>query len=402
MIADILLATLRSMKILNYCARMRLEDGGVVRAVLDQCHLLTEAGHDVTLLCVDATDVPDVWRDGGEGTPSVEVLGRFDRSFDRFSKRSLDRIDTLIGDHDVLHLHMPWEHANLQLAKVATNRKCPYIVTVHGMLDTWCLRHHRLRKSLYMKFLGSSLLNGAAAVHLTASEELAQAQRWFRKGLGEVIPLSFDLSPYRQLPGPELAMRSWPVLTRSEPTLLFLSRIHPKKGVDVLIDAAAILRSSGHAVSTVIAGPCDDPQYLTFLRDRVDALELSDHVSFVGEVSGAAKYSLYQAADLFVLPTHQENFGFVLPEAMASGTPIITTRGVDTWPELQASGGAVIIDAPVPSLLAEAIGPLLDDAGRRGQLGAAAQQWARETFGGSAILDRYVALYEAAASGGGA
>ena len=115
----------------------------------------------------------------------------------------------------------------------------------------------------------------------------------------------------------------------------------------------------------------------------------------MGFIEGDRKTALYRAADLFVLPTSQENFGLVLPEAMACGVPVITTKGVDIWPELEESGGALIIEDDVESI-ASSMRVLLDDSEKRSSMGASARAWVAATFSGDAVANRYIDLYRKA------
>jgi glycosyltransferase involved in cell wall biosynthesis len=132
------------------------------------------------------------------------------------------------------------------------------------------------------------------------------------------------------------------------------------------------------------------------MRQRAAAAGLGERAAFLGLVSGVEKLSVYQAADLFVLPTSQENFGFVFPEALACGVPVVTTKGVDTWPELEGSGGAMIVPAEAAAM-AEAIRQLLADPDRCRRMGAKGREWVLREFGGTAVVERYEALYADAA-----
>ena len=131
------------------------------------------------------------------------------------------------------------------------------------------------------------------------------------------------------------------------------------------------------------------------IRTVVEEVQLRSHVEFVRFVECNRKTSHYRITDLLVLPTSQENFGLVFPEAMACRVPVITTRGVDIWPELEESGGALIIEEDVASIAA-AIIQLLDDATQRKQMGEAGRTWVGSTFTGDAVVNRYTDLYRKA------
>ncbi|MCZ6836798.1 MAG: glycosyltransferase, partial [Planctomycetota bacterium] len=310
-------------------------------------------------------------------------------------------IKSILSDADVLHLHIFWDPCCVAIANEASQRGLPYVVTSHGMLDDWCMAQSTLKKKLYLATLGRKLLRDAAAVHCTARAELEQSSKWFPRTQGEVIPYVFDLEPYRNLPGPDLAREKFPSLVTDQPRILFLSRLHVKKGVERLLQAVALLEKDGVAFQLFLAGSGEEA-YVRSLERLVEQLGVQERTHFLGFVSGPEKLSLYQATDLFVLPTSQENFGFVTVESLACGTPIITTKGVDIWQELEERCGAMIVNEqppPPPAAIAAAIRTCLErdetttsslsDAGRAGVL-----EWLHE----DAIAEAYEAMYESIAT----
>ena len=376
------------MQILHYCARLRLEDGGVVRAVLDLTAALVSGNKSVTLMAT----LGDDWPLAELGVQTMQT-GTFDRSPIRFSAKRLASLKSHIEQTDVLHLHTPWEPANLQLARIARQCGTPYIVSIHGMLDDWVMKTSALKKRLFLRVGGRKMLQKAAAVHCTATAEATQVKRWIPKANIVVVPLVFDPSDYLDPPPTSDPDKHWPIGNSPRPVILFLSRLHPKKGVDRLIRAISIVTET-HDVRLIVAGS-GDPNYELQLQALVEEVQLGSHVEFVGFVEGDRKTSLYRIADMFVLPTSQENFGLVFPEAMACRVPVITTRGVDIWPELEESGGALIIEEDVASIAA-AIIQLLDDATQRKQMGEAGRTWVGSTFTGDAVVNRYTDLYRKA------
>ncbi len=208
-----------------------------------------------------------------------------------------------------------------------------------------------------------------------------------------VIPLVFDLSAYADLPGPEIARQRLAALREAgdRPVVLFLSRLHVKKGVEHLIDAVALLARGGTPPMLVIAGS-GDAVYESSLRARAADRGVGAHVRFAGFVSGVEKVSLLRAASVFVLPSSQENFGYAIFEALAAGTPVVASRLIDTWPEVESSGGGVIVDQSA-SAIAAAIRPLLADPARRATMGARGREWVLRAFDEPALVARYEALY---------
>ena len=369
----------------HYLRAVRLEEGGVVRAVLDLCAALAVRGNDITLLTSDAKDVPTAWGQNAVGTPRIvtipvpQLLGRLS-----------GEVQAVLRGADVLHLHTPWELANLPLARAAMQHSVPYVLTIHGMLDEWSLAQKFAKKHLFLALAGRRFLARAARVHCTAQAELTQSTPFLRPGSGIVIPLLVDLDPFLDLPGPAPALKAIPQLAGPEPRVLFLSRLHPKKRPELLIEAASRLQAAGVAIKTIIAGPGENP-YVTQLKELAHRLGISDRVFFPGMVRGQTKVSLYQSADVFVLPTSQENFGFVLVEALAAGTPVVTTRGVDIWDELR-SAGAVIAE-PTADALAAAIRPLLSDPSHSRQLGQQGRRWVLRELSPQSVVGRYEQMY---------
>jgi glycosyltransferase involved in cell wall biosynthesis len=256
------------MKITHYLSHFRLAEGGVVRAVLDFCEVLAQRGHYVTVLTSDVADAPGDWKSGIPGRPHLVALGLPAPLTARFSAADGERIERAVRESDVLHLHTPWDRANLAFARAANRHAVPYVLTVHGMLDDWSMRQKPLKKRLYLALAGRRLLEEAAAIHCTAQGELDQAGRWFGGGRGTVAPYIFDLTPFRTLPGPAASRRAIPTADVDEPTVLFLSRLHHKKQPEVLIDAAAILRAEGRAFRVLLAGT-GTPEYEAALKRRV-------------------------------------------------------------------------------------------------------------------------------------
>lgn len=391
------------MEIVHYLTRFQLEHGGVVRAVLDLCGALAERGHGVTVLTFDDTDVPDAWKGGaGEGTPRSVLLAAPSTPLGLLPRAAVRRAAKVVAASDVVHLHVPWAMSNRQIARECRRAEVPYILSVHGMLDDWCMTQSALRKRAYLALGGRRLLQRAAFVHCTAEAERDQVMPRVRGGRGRVVPLVFDLEPYRELPGPERARAAFPLADADRPKLLFLSRLHPKKGFELLLEAAAILahrageEGDPAARPVVLAAGSGEASYVASLRERAAVLGLADDVAFLGMVT-AEKVSLYQAADVFVLPTSQENFGFVLPEALACGVPAVTTKGVDIWPELEASGGAVIVP-PEAEAIADAVEGLVADPERRRAMGAAGRAWVLDRLDGHRVVGEFEAMYDDARS----
>jgi len=298
----------------------------------------------------------------------------------------------VLGDADVVHLHTPWEPANALLGRSCVRVGVPYVVSSPGLLDDWSMGQSRLKKLLFLRLGGGQLLRGSAAMHFTAEAEQMQASKWCGGARGVVVPLIMDLSEFVDLPSVDLARDTFAeVFSAGEPVVLFLSRLHPKKGADRLLEAVADLQLRGEPVQLVLAGPSDET-YLKELMDSARDLGIEERCHFVGMVGGAQKLSLYRACDVFALPTSQENFGFVFFESLACGTPVVTTTGADTWPGLEKSGGCCVVENDGESI-SRGISRVVASEGGGAEMGRAGCEWVLDRFAAGAITDVYTQMY---------
>jgi glycosyltransferase involved in cell wall biosynthesis len=385
------------MRIVHVLQRVDFHEGGPPRAVIDLCTVLHQRGHQVTLLTADPRDVPDAWSVQGSDTPDVCTVPPPRLPGGLWTSGQLADAKALLAEADVVHMHGVWERMNAQLAGICRAVGTPYVITLRGMLDDWSMAQAPLKKRLYLAMAGRRFLEGAAWVHCTAAGEKDQSHRWFPKGRPRVIPNLIDLSAYEKLPTPDEAVGVYKQLCGQGPVLLFLSRLHEKKGIEHLIAAAATLRTSFPGLQVLIAGT-GEPSYRASLESHAKHLGVGDCVHFLGHVGGTLKLSLYNACDVFVLPSSQENFGFVQFEALACGTPVVTSRLVDTWAEIEASGGGLAVQQNANALV-EVLTPLLNDRARRASMGAAGRAWVLEHLATDHVAGQLEAMYGDAAAG---
>lgn len=383
------------MRILHYLSEIDLSHGGVVRSVLDLSDSLARAGHEVTLLTFEPQDLPPAWTENTPGAPRAMAVPwpRYPKSFRRFEKQTLARIRPLIAEADVIHLHVPWEGTNIQISRIARSLGKPYILSTHGMLDDWAMARNSLTKHVYLRFIARSLISGAAALHCTAEGERREVLKRVDSPV-EVLPLILDVSLYNSLPGPEIARERFPVIRGAGHAVLYLGRLFEAKGIETLIDAVALLIAKGRPVRLLIAG-VGDPSYVATLRDRIAAAGIGGHAELLGPVFGADKVSLFQAADLVVLPSVHENFGFVAVEALASAAPAVISRGFQTWAELEASGGVAVADL-APESVASTIADLLDKPEQRRAMGLQGRAFVFAWLDPSRLIEQYASMYERA------
>lgn len=380
---------------IQYLPHIRLEDGGVIRYVLDLCMLLHRQGVRVTLVTQDGRDVPAAWFSEGD-CPSVIVLKGKQLPAGILSEKALNSIKDLFGENTVINIHVPWLISNVQIANLATKHNIPYVVTPHGSLDVWSMKQKTLKKLLFWYLFAKKMFKRAKFIHYTATSEKEQAEKYIRKDGVKIIPCAFDATDYRILPDKAIAKNRYKEISSIHPNILFLSRLHPKKGADILINAIKILSKKGVRVNVLIAGPDDYSVkgYRDLLSATVNEANLQDYIHFIGMVKGNEKLSLYRNADIFVLPTHQENFGLVLIEALACNTPVLTSYEVDIWKDIQ-HGGAVIVNNN-PDELAEKIELLLSDKNNLRSLGVKGRDWVLTELDADKVSHQYLSMYKSA------
>ncbi len=385
----------RPLRVVQYLELVRFELGGVTRAVLDMTRVMADLGHQITLLTHDAQDVPREWAERAEGEPGARAI-----TIPRVRPGAVlpEAAERALRGADVVHLHTPWLIDNVFLATRLRKLGKPYVLTVHGMLDDWCMAQKPMKKRLFLALAGGRLLRGAAAVHFTAEAERAQSQPWCGgpRCTPIVLPLIFDTEPYEQLPGPDEARQRFGV-AEGERVVLYLGRLDAKKGVEHLVRAAPSIFEKHPKAVVLLAGP-DRGEYPDMLRRLIAELGLGERVRLVGPVTGELKTSLYQLADVFVLPTSQENFGFVLIESMACATPVVTTKGTDIWQELEAAGAR--IGTQDARAVAEGVNGVLSmpEAERRA-LGERGRAWTLQRFEMRTLSAEYERLYRTILAG---
>jgi len=372
------------LRVLHYTDELRLAAGGVVRAVLDLTAALVEAGAEVTLATGDPSDAD------AAATPVVGLDRRVDARLR--PKNATADIERLVAGADVVHLHKPWDPLCLAFAAACRRAGKPYLVSSHGMLDAWCMASKATKKRVYLALVGRRFLEGAARVHFTTDVEAEQSMRRVPGMTPLVEPLVVDTSSFRELVGPEPARVAFPGAFASDGArLLFLGRLQAIKGLPTLIDALATLGDD--APHLIIAGPAEEA-HDKVVAERAQRAGLGDRVHLLGMVGGDVKQSLYQAADAFVLPSHHENFGIALVEAMLCGAPVLTSRHVGIWREVERLG-ALVVDQGVEGF-AGGVRRLLGELDQRKQAAHANRQAVFDWLDPAGLAVRYLDAYESA------
>ncbi|HJQ60553.1 MAG TPA: glycosyltransferase, partial [Vineibacter sp.] len=331
------------MRILHLIATLARESGGPAQACLEMARAVAARGHDVAISTTNwpgkaaepvPTGVP--LRQDGVTVTYFPVLPP------RGWKPSLAMARVLrreLASFDVVHLHSLYLFHDWLGGRLCRRFGVPYIVRPHGMLDPYIRNHHRGRKHLMELLFQDRVLRHAAAVHYTSEVEREISRPFDHGAPARIVPLGVDLAGFDALPPPERFAERFPE-TRGRRIVLFLSRLHPKKGLDLLLPAFARLASDDPSLHLVIAGPDDGMLDQCKAWARRDGIH--DRVTFTGMLRGEDKLAAFAAATLFALPSYSENFGIAVVEAMAAGLPVVISDQVNIWREIQAGGGALV------------------------------------------------------------
>ncbi|MBX3372559.1 MAG: glycosyltransferase [Phycisphaeraceae bacterium] len=294
-----------------------------------------------------------------------------------------------VADADICHIHGVWMQIQHEAVRACRVHGVPYIFRPCGMLDPWCLRQSRIRKMVYMAWRLRRNLNGAAAMHFTSETERRLVAPLGLRPPGLVEPGGVDLSEFAALP-PRGTFRALYPAVGDRAILLFLGRVHPKKGLDLLIPAFARVRPPGWML--VIAGP-DDRDSMGAIRRMVEVERLQDDVLFTGLLRGEARLAAFVDGDLFCLPSYQENFGVAVVEALAAGLPVIVSDQVNIHDDITRGEVGAVVPCEVDAL-ADAIAAWTRDGALRAAAAARARPFVAATWDWSAIARRWAGHYE--------
>jgi len=332
----------RGLRLLHVISSLDPRGGGPVEGIRQLARVDEAMGNTVEVVCLDAPDAP--WMHDQPFV--VHALGPSPVSY-RYNARFVDWLREHAPRFDAVIVNGLWQYHGFAVWRALAGTPTPYFVFPHGMLDPWFKRAYplkHLKKWLYWPWAEYRVLRDARAVIFTCEEEklLARESFWLYRcnevvaGFGTAAPPA-DRERLR-----EIFFAAHPEL-EGKRLALFLSRIHEKKGCDLLIDAFARIARDDARLHLVMAGP-EQPGLGATLRARAAELGIADRISWTGMIGGDLKWGAFYAAEVFCLPSHQENFGVAVAEALACGTPVVISNKVNIWREIEADAGGWIGD----------------------------------------------------------
>lgn len=300
------------------------------------------------------------------------------------------RIHHDLNKFDLVHLNETWTFPILVAAAYCRRQGVPYLITPHGTMDRWCVNEKYLKKKLYFALAAKAIYEHASAVHFTAASERTHlsARLPFKLPRQVIIPNPIQVQEFENLPEAGSFRRRWGLPPR-EPIILFMGRLHKKKGVDLLLRACSQMRG---AAIIAIVGP-DESGYQARLAELAAALSLGNRVIFTGLLRGEERLAAFRDSTLLALPSQQENFGMVVGEAMAAGLPVVISEFVNIGDEVREHEAGLVLPLEV-DCWTRALEGLLQDSEAAARMGLAGRALARTRYATPRVAARMAAAYQ--------
>jgi glycosyltransferase involved in cell wall biosynthesis len=328
------------MKILHLLSTIDPRAGGPTEGVRQSGINMTALGHEVEVVTLDDPAAP--WL--ATFPLTVHALGPSRGNYG-LTPHLVPWLKVHATRFDAVIVNGLWQYHSYGAWKALRALQVPYYVFPHGMLDPWFKRTYplkHLKKALYWPWAEYRVLRDAQRVLFTAEEERVLARQSFRlyRANEEVVAFGTNPPPAFSAPVRDAFLAAYPEL-KGKRLLLFLGRIHEKKGCDLLIKAFAEMRGLDPSAHLVMAGP-DGGEWTPTLQKLAVELGVAERITWTGMLLGDMKWGAFHASDAFILPSHQENFGIAVAEALGCGLPALISDKVNIWREVEADGAGFV------------------------------------------------------------
>ncbi len=326
------------MRILHVIRSLHPEYGGPAQLVRCIVAAGPRLGWEGEVACLDQPEQPFL----KDIQFRVHALGENESTYG-YSKRWVPWLRENIDRFDGVVVHGIWQYQSWGTWRAIHGRK-PYVLFPHGMLDPWFKHRYPLKhvkKWLYWKLAEYRVVRDASSVLFTCATEQRLAPKSFRMPAwnAAVVPYGAEMSTGDPQQQTDAFTAVCPAI-KGRRFFLYLGRIHPKKGCDLLVDAFAAIAARSPEIDLVMAGP--DAGMRDTLRSRISDAGLKHRVHWPGLVTGDAKWGAFHASEAFVLPSHQENFGIAVAEALGCRRPVLISDQVNIWPEIAEDGAGLV------------------------------------------------------------
>ncbi len=381
------------MNVLHCISGLSSGSGGPARSVPALADALARRGPAVRLAYVSGPD--DVDLDGCAAVPAPYQPSP-PRSLG--ASRELRRALKDGPGYDIYHASGLWELAQHYTSRAALQHDAPFVITPRGMLEPWALKQSSWKKQLARRLYAGRTLERADCLHAITTSEVASFRAFGLDAPVAVVPNGVDLEEFEGLDAARDRLADLYPTERGRPVALFLSRLHPKKGLLHLMTAWAAVRADHADWVLLVCGP-DDIGYRSEVEQRADRLGLGESVIFAGPVYGADKLAALAAAECFVLPSFSEGFSMAVLEALACRLPVLITPGCN-FPEVEDAGAGIVV-APNAAGTEEGLRRLLTlDPAERATMGGRGRRLVEEQYTWDRIADTMMEVYQWLIDGG--
>lgn len=351
-------------------------------------------GHEVTILTRHEPDRLDAIRESMAGIPGAdrvrtETVPRGNRLDSLLSRPARAWARTNAGGFDFAHLHSMWSPIPHGAARGLAERGVPYTLCPHGMLDEWSMAQSKLKKAVHLALVSRRTMRGCAFVHALSEYEKSCV---VRTGFGipaEVIGNGVQPAEYESIPDPAEFRSAHPAIG-DRPYVVFLGRLHPGKGLDLLTEGFARVAADHPDAALVLVGP--DAGAKAGVEKNAEQHGLADRVVLTGPVYGREKLAALAGAVCYCLPSEHEGFSVAICEALACGTPVVISPECH-FDEVEAAGAGIVV-ARTAGAIAGALGTMLADPDRAKAMGEAGRALVFERFTWPSVATRCVELYQ--------
>jgi glycosyltransferase involved in cell wall biosynthesis len=363
------------MKILIIIPYISLVYGGTSRVVREVAQSLGQAGAQVDVVTTDANgskklNVPlQTWVQ--EENYRIQYFPCWHRYSWTLSWSLSHWLLRHVKEYDIVHTHTLFSPVLNLAHQLCRWRQIPYVMTPHGMLEPWALAHKAWKKQIYYTLLDQRCLQGASAIQVLAPIEADQIVGLSIQTPALIVPNGIHRHDFDPLHGSELFYEQFPTL-RDKTLIIFLARIDPKKGLDLLAKAFGIVHRQYPNTHLVVAGP-DSIGFLPTVKTYFDQAECLGAVTFTGMLSGGLKYAALAAAYLYVAPSYSEGFSISVLEGMATGLPCVITTGCN-FSEAAIAQAADVVEIDADAITGAILKRLADPAAAKA-MGDRARAW---------------------------
>ena len=384
------------MKILHIIPSISPMRGGPSKAILEMVKALVKEDIEVEIVTTNddgsnLLDVPLNQKINYQEVP-ITFFSRFSPPINGIREFAFSQDLTIwlikhIKNYDLIHIHGIFSYPSTIAMAIARWHRVPYIVRPYGMLCRWSLEQKRLKKQIYLNLIEKDNLEGSNLLHFTAIQEQEEVRELNFKYQSFVLPLGLNI-PLR-IDQSKQKLHNHYQIPSEIPIILFLSRIHEKKGLDLLITALSQINQD---FRLIIAGSGDN-SYEQQIQELIVSKKLSDQVIWAGFVEGELKNILLQGSDLFALTSYSENFGIAVLEALAVGLPVLVTEGVALSSIVAENDLGFVTDLDI-NFIASTIQKALNNPHELKEKGSRAKEFILSNYTWDKIACNLISVYE--------